>query len=186
MEIMRRLTRWLDPKLDKYRVKPAKKPYTPKTLEEFIGVLQRTPRDVLSGADREKIAAIMSFDERKVGDLMVPRREMVFVKSDEVLGPLTLDKLYKSGHTSFPVVDGREKIVGMLNTEALNMLEIRETDKASKYMDKDVKYLKATDSLQFAVDEMKKRGGRCFLVKDESDEVAGFFTLEQLLDYLLG
>ena len=183
---MRRFTRWVDPKLDRYRAKRVDKPYTPQTLEEFVGVLQRTPRSVLSGADREKIAAIMSFDERTVSELMVPRDKIVFVKSDEVLGPLTLDKLYKSGHTSFPVIDGREKIVGILNTEALNMLEVRETEKASKYMDKDLKYLKVTDSLQFAADEMKKRGGRCFLVKDENSKVVGLFTLEQLLDYLLG
>lgn len=184
--ILRKFVKWVDPKLEKYREKKVVKPYTPKTLEEFIGVVQRTPKDVLSLKDRERLAAVMSFDERKVGDLMVRKKEMVFVKSDEVLGPLVLDKLYKSGQTSFPVVDGREKVVGVLNTEALNALEVRKTEKASKYMEKEVRYLMEDDSLSFAVEEMERSGGKEFLVRDKDGELTGFFTVGQLLNYLLG
>ena len=185
-DFLRKFVKWLDPKLDDYREKKVKKPYTPKTLEEFIGVMQRTPRNILSVSDRERIAAVMSFEDRKVGDLMVPRSEMVFVKSEEVLGPLTLDKLYKSGQTSFPVVDRYEKIVGILNTEALNALEVRKTEKASKYMEPEVRYLKVTDSLKYAVEEIRRTGGRYFLIKDDDGNIIGFFTVQQLLDYLLG
>lgn len=186
IKFLKKFVKWIDPKLEKYREKKVKKPYTPKTLEEFIGVMQRTPRSILSTRDRERIASVMSFDDRKVGDLMVQKSEVVFVKSDEVLGPLVLDRLYKSGQTSFPVVDSKEKIVGILNTEALNALEIRETEKASKYMDKEVRYLKATDSLKYAVEEMKRTGGRFFLIKDDNGGIAGLFTMQQLLSYLLG
>ena len=66
----------------------------------------------------------------------------MFVKEDEILGPLVLDNLYKSGFKNFPVVDGRGRVVGMIHTEALNALEIRKTDRADKYMDKKVNYLK--------------------------------------------
>ncbi len=178
--------RWIDPRLEKYREKKVEKPYTPKSLEEFIGVMQRTPRSILSTNDRERIAAVMSFDERKVGDLMTKRSEMVFVKSDEVLGPLILDKLYKSGQTNFPVVDSHEKVVGILGTEALNALEVRKTEKAKKYMEPEVRYLKTTDSLRYAVEEMKRTGGRYFLVKDDDGETVGSFNVQQLLGYLLG
>lgn len=185
-KILQKFVKWVDPKLDQFRAKKVEKPYTPKTLEEFIGVMQRTPRNILSADDREKIVAVMSFGDRKVGDLMVSRDEMVFVKSDEMLGPLVLDKLYKSGQTSFPVIDGREKVVGILNTEALNALEVRKTEKASKYMEPEVRYLKVSDSLKFAVEEMKRTNGRYFLVKNGDGEVVGFFTMWQLLNYLLG
>ncbi len=185
-KFLQRIVKAIDPRLEKYREKKAEVKYTPKTLEEFIDVLRRTPKSVLSLSDRERIAAVMSFNERKVADLMVPKKEMVFVKDKEVLGPLVLDKLYKSGFTNFPVVDARNKVKGIIHTEALNALEIKKTDLAEKYVDKTVNYLHAQDSLKFAVEEIDRTNGYYFLVLDESEELAGFFTIQMLLAYLIG
>jgi len=192
---MQRFVRWLDPKLEKYRArktppKPPKPPtppkYTPKSLTDFIDILKRTPKDILNDKDRARIAAIMSFDARKVSDLMIPKSKMVFVKNTEVLGPLVLDKLYKSGFTNFPVVDSHGKVKGVIHTEALNALEIKKTDRADKYIDKNVNYLHLTDSLDFAIQEIERTNSYYFLVLDNKDALAGFFTTQMLLDYLLG
>ena len=128
----------------------------------------------------------MSFDERKVSDIMVPKSEMMFVKTTDVLGPLVLDKLYKSGFTSFPVVDSRGKVKGIIRTEALNALEIKKTDRADKYLDTVFNYLHSDDSLSQAVEQINRLGSQYFLVLDAEGELAGFFTVEILLDYLLG
>ncbi len=188
---MQSFIKWLDPKLEKYRKHTQAKPtkplkYTPKDLNDFIDVLKRTPRDILSDTDRARIAAIMSFDDHKVQDLMVPKSDLVFVKSTEILGPLVLDKLYKSGFTHFPVVDSRNKVKGIIHTEALNALEIKKTDRADKYLDKDFNYLHTSDSLPKAVTEINRTGSSYFLVLDSTDSLAGFFTIQILLDYLLG
>ena len=111
---------------------------------------------------------------------------MVFVNYKDVLGPLTLDKLYKSGFTNFPVVDNFEKVKGIIHTEALNALEIKKTDRAEKYMDKDVNYLHIDDSLDFVISEIERTNSYYFLVIDKSGSLAGFFTIQLLLDYLLG
>ena len=79
---MKKFVKFIDPKLEKYRPKKAPAPkYAPDSLEEFIGVLQRTPKTILSAKDRSRIANIMSFDDRKVADLMTPKKELVFVKA---------------------------------------------------------------------------------------------------------
>ena len=187
--ILQKIVRFLDPKMEKYRErKPEVKPpkYTPKSMEEFVDVIRRTPKSVISMTDRQRIAAIMSFDIRTVGDLMVEKNKMVFVGEKEILGPLTLDKLYRSGFTNFPVVDTKEKVVGVIHTEALNALEIRKAEQASKYMDKQVNYLKVSDTLQDAVEEIERTNGYYFLVRDEKEELVGFFTIQILLDYLVG
>ena len=111
-------------------------PFTPKDINDFIGVIRRTPLSVISKKDRSRIAAVMSFDDRIVADLMIPRSEMVFVNAKDLLGPLMLDKLYKSGFTNFPVIDNKNHVKGVIHTEALNALEIKKTDRAEKYMDK--------------------------------------------------
>ena len=186
---MQRFVKWLDPKLEKYRAKkPAVKPpkYTPETLGDFIDVLKRTPKSILTETDRARIAAVMSFDDRKVKDLMVEKSDMVFVKNKEILGPLVLDKLYKSGFTNFPVVNSKNKVLGIIHTEALNTLEIKKTDRAEKYLDENFYYLHASDSLDFAISEINRLGSCYFLVLDELDSLTGFFTVEMLLDYLLG
>ena len=191
-QFMQKFNHWLsdepDEPTEQSSSTPSTKPpkYTPKTLADFIDVLKRTPKSVISDRDRTRIAAVMSFDDRKVQDLMVEKSNMVFVKKDEILGPLVLDKLYKSGFTHFPVVDSKNKVKGIIHTEALNALEIKKTDRADKYLDKDFNYLHASDSLPHAVEEITRTGSYYFLVLDSTDSLAGFFTVEILLNYLLG
>lgn len=184
-KFLKKIVQFLDPKLDKYRTKKPEPKYVPKDLKEFIDLLRRTPKDILSAKDRARISAIMNFDNREVRDLMVSKDKMIFVKKKEVLGPLTLDKLYKSGFTNFPVIDAKEKVLGVIHTEALNALEIKKTDLAEKYLDPTVHYLHVSDSLKFAVEEIERTNSYYFLVLDDSNSLAGFFTIQQLLDYLL-
>ncbi|MBR2543171.1 CBS domain-containing protein [Candidatus Saccharibacteria bacterium] len=188
-DLMKKFVKFIDPKLERYRPKKAPKiipKYTPKTLEEFIGVLQRTPKSILSSNDRSRIAAIMNFDEKSVADLMVDKSKIIFVHQKDLLGPLTLDKLYRSGFTNFPVVDDKEHVKGIIHTEALNALEIKKTDRAEKFLDKNVCYLHETDSLNFVVEEIERTNSYYFLVLDKNESLAGFFTIQMLLDYLLG
>lgn len=189
-KFLQKIVEFLDPKLEKYRVqKKTQQPetkYVPKDLKDFIEVLRRTPKNVLSDKDRERIAAVMSFDDRIVYDIMEPKDKIIFVNNKEVLGPLMLDKLYKSGFTNFPVVDKNGKVLGVIHTEALNMLEIRKTDLAEKYLDPNVSYLHETDSLKFAVKEIERTNSYYFLVLDKREALAGFFTVQMLLDYLIG
>ena len=187
-ELMQKYVKFIDPKLDRYRPKQAPKPtkYTPTTLADFIDVMRRTPRTILNSRDRDRIAAIMSFDSRIVGDLMVPKSKMIFVQDKEVLGPLVLDKLYKSGFTNFPVVNSHDKVLGVIHTEALNALEVKATSRASKFLDPNVSYLHITDTLDFTVSEIERTNSYYFLVLDANDSLVGFFTIQMLLDYLLG
>ena len=185
-EIMRKIVKWLDPRLEKYRevAKAPEEKYTPKTLEEFVEVVARTPRSVLDARDRERIAAVMSFDERRVMDIMAPKDKMIFVRANEMLGPLVLDKLYKSGFTNFPVVNAREKVVGVIHTEALNALEIRRMEAAEKFVDKNVNYLHVRDKLTRAVEEIERTNAYYYLVLDEDEKLAGFLTVDMIFKYL--
>lgn len=158
----------------------------PQTTGEFIEIIKKTPKSVLSAKDRRRIAAVMSFDAKKVRDLMVPRSKMIFVRETELLGPLTLDKLYKSGFNIFPVVNSRDHVLGVIHTESLNALEIRDTKRAADFIDPEVQYLHNSDSLKTAISEIEHTGSLYFLVLDELDTLTGCFTIKQLLDYLLG
>ena len=88
-------------------------------------------------------------------------------------------------HGGLIFIDLRDH-TGIIHTEALNTLEIKRTDRAEKYLDKDVQYLHASDSLSHAVSEIERTNSYYFLVLDDHDSLAGFFTIQMLLDYLLG
>lgn len=158
----------------------------PQTLAEFIKLLRETPVDVLDDTARSRIAAVMTFDDRVVADIMTPRDQMVFVHENDYLGPLMLDKLYKSGYNYFPVVNSYNHVSGVIHTDALNALEIRQIDRASHFMEKSVNYLRETDSLKTMVEEVERTNGYYFLVLDESGALAGFATVQMLLKYFIG
>ncbi len=160
--------------------------FRPKSTEEFIKVINRTSKSVLSTKDRKRIAAVMSFSDRKVKDVMIPKKDMIFVNEKEFLGPLMLDKLYKSGFTNFPVVDENHHIKGIIHTEALNALEIKNTDRAEKYMTDTAAIVREADTLDFVISEIKRTNSYYFFVLDEKDELKGFLTVATLLDFLLG
>lgn len=185
--VIKKFVGWLDPKLEKYRDEKPKEDLTPKTQAELIGILKKAPKSVLSSKERNIIAAVMNIENRRASDLMISKEDMTFVKEDEMLGPLNLDKLYKSGYSIFPVVDKNEKIVGIIKTASLNSLEIKEAKKAKKFLEKDkIIYLKENDSIEKIIDEFLKSSSLFFVVNNSEGEMVGMITFDIVVYYLLG
>lgn len=186
----KKVLKWVDPKLDRFR-EPAKPaplpPYVPKDLNDLIGILKRTPKGILSNKQKAIIASSMSFSEREVSEIMMPRSEITFVYEHDFLGPLMLDKLYQSGFSHFPVLssDGKQ-IVGLIHTDQLNSLEIKDTDRASKYIDKKVYYLRTDYTLEQAMAAFIRTNCFFFLVIDRNGQLVGLLTYKMLVAYLLG
>lgn len=216
--------KWVDPKLEKYRVPtarklssvsekhtpaksaeitgvkssaknltpadtkltPSAKPYTPKSIEEFLDVMKRTPRSVLDRRERHVIATIMNFPNVKVSEIMLPPSAITYVNDNEVLGPLTLDHLYKSGYQHFPVIDSRHRIIGLIHTTALNSLEIKQTSHAREILDPKVYYLREDYTLNQALAAFLRTNCYFFLVVDRFEHIVGMLTYQMLIDYLLG
>ncbi len=71
--------------------------------------------DLLSNDERKMLSGVMHFSDRIVKDYMTPRSVMEAVGANELLGPLVLDNLHKTGHTHFPVFEGDiDHLVGIL------------------------------------------------------------------------
>ncbi|MBQ6486730.1 CBS domain-containing protein [Candidatus Saccharibacteria bacterium] len=182
------LAKKLGPKLDKYRKVEPEIPeiYLPETTDDLIWVLRRVPEDVLSKEDRTKIMSAMTFSTQTVHDIMLPRNEITFVHVNDFMGPLTLDKLYKSGFSHFPVLDVDGGIAGVLHTSSLNSLEIKETDRASSYLDKNVYYMCENYSLIKALAAFLRTNSYFFMVVNTDGKVAGLLTFKMLIAELVG
>ncbi len=158
----------------------------PESLADLFWILKKTPPSVLSDEERELIVAAMTFNERRVRDVMLKKTKMVMVKEDEVLGPLVLDKLYKSGYSHFPVRARNGEIIGVLHTESLNSLEIKETDTAKKYMDPQVYFVRDDYTLEQAMAAFIRTNCYFFIVVNKRAEVVGMTSFERLIKLLLG
>lgn len=182
-----KIVEWLDPRLEKYRLSSEKhKDYTPESLADLMGILKRTPKEILSDEERQIIVAAMTFRERRVRDIMIPKKDMTFVYEKDFLGPLMLDKLYRSGLEHFPVIGKNGRIVGVVHTAAMNKLEIRENDRASKYLDEHVYYLRDDYSLQEAMAAFLRTNCFFFIVINQLSQVVGMVTYDMMISYMLG
>ena len=193
---LRRFTRWIDPKLEPYRSKPRLKapvttdqtpePYTPASTAELLALLHRTPDSVLTDRERQNIIAAINFPTAKVSDLMLPRADITYVKEDETLGPLTLDRLYHSGFQHFPVQDATGKIIGVIHTAALNHLDTKSTPRAADLIDPELYYLRSDYTLAQALAAFLRTNCFFFLVIDRRSQIVGLLTYQMLIEYLLG
>jgi CBS domain containing-hemolysin-like protein len=183
-KLMAKIVRRLDPKFEKYR--PKKAAYTPTTAEELIDVLARTPKTILSREQRDIIASAMSFAAKPVSAAMLPKSEMTFVHENDFLGPLTLSNLYKSGFEHFPVIGASGRITGLLHTKELNSLEVKETDRAVKYLDENVYYIRHDHTLEMALAAFLRTNCHFFIVIDRTENPVGLITYEMIAQVMLG
>lgn len=158
----------------------------PKTKAELIKLLKKLPDDVLSSYERHSIASVMSFETRRVEKIMAPKSELTFVGAEDYLGPLTLDKLHRTGQTHFLVRGTAGKIVGALHIRDLLNLKIKESDKAKNYLDTNLCYVRSDYTLEQALAAFLRTGSLMAVVVNSDGQVVGGLLLEDLVVYLLG
>ena len=93
--------------------------------EELLEIVKNAG-DALSKDEKKLITNSLKFKDMKVADAMIPRTMIDSIGKDEVLGPIVLDGLYKTGHSRFPVIDGDiDHVVGMLYVQDLVTIKTR-------------------------------------------------------------
>ena len=186
-KIMAKITAFLDPKLEKYRP-PKKKepPYAPKTEEELIGVLKRTPKEILDANARNLIATAMAFDKMPVSLIMSPEKDIEYLRETDFLGPLMFDKLYKSGADICPVLDQNKQVCGLIHTKDIDPLAITEETPITQFIKNDVFYVRADYSLEMLLATFIRANTGYCLVVDREEKIKGFVTLDTLMYVLFG
>lgn len=203
-KFLRRFTRWIDPKLEPYRAKSRPDPKTapnvpaavaperiivtesPKTRAELFEVIENAPLSIFSRGERELISAIFNLNKILVAELMIPEKSIVYVDADEVLGPLILDRLYKSCLTHFPVLDKKGTVLGSISTSRLNSLEIRKSVPAKDYLDPGVFYVRSNYTLREALDVFLRNDCHICLVVNNYGKLSGMLTFSDLCRVIFG
>ncbi len=154
--------------------------------EELLHLVSQAG-ELLSSDEKQLINHALAFKSRLVSEIMTPRSMIDSVKKDELLGPLVLHDLHRTGHSRFPVIDGDiDHVVGILHVHSLLTLSKKRSVKAKTAMDSKVHYIREDQSLHHALAAFMRTHRHLFIVVNQYRETVGLLSLEDIIEALLG
>ena len=154
--------------------------------EELQHLITQSQR-ILTHDEKNLLTHGLQFSGRKVSEVMTSRARIKSIPGKEMLGPLVLDDLHKTGHSRFPVIDKDiDHIIGMLYVHDLLSLDIKRSTTAEKAMVSHVYYIRQDQTLQQALVAFLRTHHHLFIVVNESQETVGILSLEDTIEALIG
>lgn len=153
-------------------------------LIHMIGSVQVSDTD-LSGEELRIVKHALNFGEKQVHDIMTPRSVMFSVREDDVLGPLLLDELHKTGHSRFPVFNpANTEAVGMLYVK--DLLDVKSHTRVAEVMHTPIHYVNEDRELDHVLQAFIRTKQHLFLVVNSFAEITGLITIEDIIEQVLG
>jgi magnesium and cobalt transporter len=135
----------------------------------------------------EMIQSILEFRDTVVREVMIPRTEMIAIRSDATIEEI-LELTIKYGHTRMPVyADNVDNILGILNVKDLLKFwskPMTETDILSTL--RRPYYIPETKNTHHLLHELKEKKYHLAIVIDEYGGTSGLVTLEDLIEEIVG
>jgi putative hemolysin len=129
----------------------------------------------------------LKFDDRTVGEVMTRRGEIATIDRHELLGPLVLDDLHKTGHSLFPVTDGGiDHVIGVLSIGGFLSLDSKRSVTAEKAMSPYIERVGDGASLRSALKLFLRSHQHLLIVENGEGETVGVVTLHDIVTALFG
>lgn len=158
------------------------------TREEIDHIVKEgSASGVLEEDERKMIHGIISFEETRVSEIMVPRTDVTAVAASSSIRE-AVDIFMESGHSRMPIFDGdMDHIVGILYVKDL-LRNLTDGDMGRSVMDCKRQSLFVPETMRVAelFDKMKKAKVHMAIVVDEYGGTAGLVTLEDLIEEIVG
>ncbi|MDR0591068.1 MAG: CBS domain-containing protein [Candidatus Nomurabacteria bacterium] len=155
--------------------------------EELQHQIELVGEDVVGPDEKTIILSALKFSDKQVCNIMVPVERVEFVESDEILGPLVLDRLHQTTFSLFPVTKkDQNHVVGILSVKELLTTDIKSSLTAERAMVAKIHYIRDDHSLEYALSAFARTGQSLFVVINKDRETMGVLTLRDLMESLLG
>lgn len=144
-------------------------------------------RGIITADEKLVLLNSLQFNSRLVSEIMTPKGMIDSVAGTEMLGPLVLSDLHKTGHSRFPVT-GKDidHVIGMLYVQDLLSLDVKRSVTAEKAMESRVFYIHQNQTLQHALAAFLRTHHLLFIVVNEYRETVGLLSLEDTIEALIG
>lgn len=176
------ITRWFG------AVIPSERDSHLNSREELLELVTNS-HSILSTDEKNLIISSLKFEDKTVESIMTPKSVVDTIPQHEILGPLVLDDLHKTGHSRFPVIAGDiDHVVGILHLRDVLTVDShsKQTPRVEAAMQKKVFYIREDHTLPQALAAFLRTKHHLFIVINEFRETVGVVTLEDTLEALLG
>lgn len=141
----------------------------------------------ITSDEKQMLVAALTAPSRLVKEVMTPREKVYSIKRGELLGPLVLDDLHKTGHHHIPVIAGDiDHVIGMLHVQNLLNIEKKRSLTAETAMQTPVYYIRNDQPLTQALAAFLQTHCQLLVVVNSDGETAGVVSLYDVLGVLLG
>ncbi|WP_457095684.1 HlyC/CorC family transporter [Lysobacter sp. P5_B9] len=160
----------------------------PSTREGLVELLRDAQADGLIAADTLRMMeGAIAVSDLTVGDVMIPRAQMVALPAEEPLLEL-MKRVVESGHSRFPV-HGEEKdeVLGILLAKDLLRGVVADNGPGSIHaLLRPAVLIPESKRLNVLLREFRQSRNHMAIVIDEHGGVAGLVTIEDVLEQIVG
>ena len=160
----------------------------PSTREDLVELLRDAQSDGLIAADTLRMMeGAIAVSDLTVGDVMIPRAQMVALSADKRFLDLMHD-VVESGHSRFPVHgEDRDEILGILLAKDLLRGVIADHAPGNvRELLRPAVLIPETKRLDLLLREFRQSRNHMAIVIDEYGGVAGLVTIEDVLEQIVG
>lgn len=142
--------------------------------------------ELLTDSQKRIVPQALAWYDTSVSDIMTPWGGVVTIDSRELLGPLVLNDLHKSGHYRFPAIDkSSQEVVGVLDIRSLVDVSVSShTQRADYAMNREVSIIHENELLATALDVTYESDQQISIVVDDNGDPVGMLTIANFHDFL--
>lgn len=127
----------------------------------------------------------LQFADKKVADILIPRRVVKSVAASDTIGPVVMTDLHNSGFSRFPVYEGKQdNIVGVLYLR--DLVRAKTGGTVQKLMSKQVCYIHEEQPLSEALQAILQTHQQLFVVVNGFEEYVGIVIIEDIMEEIVG
>ncbi len=161
----------------------------PQDREQLINVVKEAEEQGIVDRDAlTMIEGVLQVGDLRVGDIMIPRAEMIHVRRDDPLERI-LAIAVESAHSRFPVIgDDKGEVVGTLLAKDLLAYCQQGSPRAFNIRDhlRSAVFVPESKRLNVLLKEFRASRNHMAIVVDEYGNAAGLVTIEDVLEQIVG
>lgn len=172
----------------RFGIEPKEELASTRSAEELVALVGHSAREgVLPSETADMLRRTVAFGSRRAHDVMTPRTRMVTVNASHTVDQV-LALAAESGHSRFPLITtGGHEVHGLVHIRTL--LGIAHAERMSTPVGghaEQAMLVPDTVELDELMDQLRQTGSQMAILIDETGDVAGLLTLEDLVEEIVG
>ena len=137
--------------------------------------------------EREMIQNVFDFDDRRVWDVLNPRKNISAMSIEMTLSEMIAFAV-QEGYSRFPVYEGDiDNIKGIIHSKDLmKLMAGGNTDQPATHLVRNAYFIPESKKIKDVLRDLQRRHMQMAIVTSEVGEVAGIVTMEDILEELVG